>query len=207
MRARRQARRMQLAPRDPRLPFVPVTPLGPKVGPSPELEYVPSGEEPANDSGLVSVRYHGVESDRHGDVSTRFTVRNDNANAGEYWQQLTGSFDDAVNAARGLAVVEGFEDNPAQGAYARTSVAILDAGNGVYQLLPMKYPDGMGDGMDPIISMPIDAVPASSSSVSVPYGRYGKRVFDTPTRIEVRFDDPRVMALVGVDSIALAPTS
>lgn len=198
---------MKLALPDPSLSFVPVTALGAKTGSAPQLRDVPYGEEPRGDAGLVSVRYHGVETDRGGDHASRFTVRNDPTSTGEYWQQLTGSLDDAISAARELAVVDGGVDEPATGVYGRTSVAVLDAGDGVFQLLRMRYPDGPGDEMDPIISMPIDRVPASQSEVSLPYGPYGKRQFDVPTRVEVRFDDARVKALVGVDSIALAPAS
>jgi hypothetical protein len=60
--------------------------------------------------------------------------------------------------------------------------------------------------MDALISMPIDLVPASGSEVSVPYGAQGQRSFDTPDKVMVRFDDERVAALVGVDSVALAPS-
>lgn len=193
---------MQLARRDPSLPFITVAALPKSQGAAPKLTDVPYGKEPANDAGLVSVRYRGV--DVHG-ARAQQTVRNDPTSTGEYWQQLSGSLEDAISAARELAVIDGFTDEPAEGIYGRTSVAVLDAGKGVFQLLRMQFPDGMGDGMDPIISMPIDLVPASGSEVSVPYGAAEHHDFDRPDRVEVRFDDPRVKALVGVDSIALAP--
>jgi hypothetical protein len=111
-----------------------------------------------------------------------------------------------VRAARDLAVVDGYEDVPATGNFARTSVAILDAGNGVWNLARMKYTEGFGDGMDAIISMPIDKVVGESTSdVSIPYGFMNGVDFDHPDKVRVRFDDGRVAALVGVDSIAIAP--
>ena len=85
-----------------------------------------------------------------------------------------------------------------------TSVAVLEAADG-WRLLPVAYSEGMGDGMDAIISMPIDRVGASVSDVSVPYDYNHGHGFDIPSRVQVRFDDPRVVALVGVDSIAIAP--
>src|SRR5690606_7859007 len=100
----------------------------------------------------------------------------------------------------------GFDDDPAKGLFARSSVAVLDAGRGVWNLIPIKYTEGLGDGMDAIISIPIDAeVTASGSEVSVPFGANGGRGFDSPDKVQVRFDDPRVAALVGVSSIAVAP--
>lgn len=191
---------MQLAPRDPSLPFVTVTALPTKAGAAPKLTelrtHVP------NDDGLVSVRYIG--HDKRGAIQR--TVRNHPEFASEPWYQVTGPFDSAVRAARELAVVEGFDDFPSAGKFARTSVAILDAGEGVWNLARMKYTEGFGDGMDAIISMPIDKVVGESTSeVSIPYGFMNGVDFDTPDTVRVRFDDARVAALVGVDSIALAP--
>jgi hypothetical protein len=66
------------------------------------------------------------------------------------------------------------------------------------------FTDGMDDGMDPIISMPIeDRVRASKSQVGVPYGVNGGWGVVKPDTVTVRFNDPRVKALVGVDAIAL----
>lgn len=55
--------------------------------------------------------------------------------------------------------------------------------------------------------MPIDRdVSASASRVSIPYGSSTQSDFDRPDKgVFVRFDDPRVAAVVGVDSIAIAP--
>lgn len=190
---------MQLAPRDPARPFVAVKALQPAVGPVPDLE--DAGREGPDATGLVTVRYHGTVDGR----ATRFSVRNDPFASGERWSALNGSFDDAVRAARHLAMVDGYADLPQAGRYARTSVAVLDAGEGRWLLHRMSFPEGMRDGMDAIISMPVDRIPASRSDLGVPYGRWGARPFDVPDRITVRFDDDRVAALVGVDSIALAP--
>lgn len=194
---------MQLAPVNPSSPFVPVTALPKADGPAPTAERLVR-DAPRDDKGLVSIRYRGTDHD--GSVHQR-TVRNDPMFTGRDWHRVTGSLDDAVRAARELAIVDGFDDDPATGSFARTSVAVLDAGQGVYDLLPLAYPDGMGDGMDAIISMPIDAVVGESTSqVSVAYGSMSGSGFDRPDKgVSVRFDDPRVAAVVGVDSIALAP--
>jgi hypothetical protein len=188
-------------------PFVPVAPLAPAAGPAPTAEQLGWKDEPADTTGLVTVRYHGTETDRHGSFATRFSVRNDPTGTGEPWYRVNGSLDDAIRAARDLAVLDGWEEQPAQGHFARTSVAVLAAGQGVWNLSRMAFPEGLGDGMDAIISMPIDkVVAASTSDVSVPYGpRSGRRDFDAPDEVMVRFDDPRVAALVGRDSVALAP--
>lgn len=192
---------MQLAPRDPSRPFVPVVALPAKEGPAPTLHDVHWRDQPGNDVGLVSVRYRGtVDGD-----PTRFTVRNDPTFARREWHEVRGTLDDAIRAARELAVTEGFEEVPAEGYFGRTSVAVLEAARGAWHLTRMQYTEGMGDGMDARISMPIDRVPASASQVSVPYGKYGHRTFDVPDAVQVRFDDDRVAALVGVDSVALAP--
>jgi hypothetical protein len=193
---------MQLASVNPTAPFVPVSPLPAKAGDAPKLVDVPFGQEPKTGSHLVSVRYKG--HDTHGDAH-QLTVRDTaDGGTGEYWYQVSGSFDDAVRAARDFALAEGETENPAAGEFARSSVAVLDAGNGVWQLQRMMYLDGMGDGMDPIISMPIDAaVTKEGSSVSVPFGDDPAFGFTKADSVSVRFDDPRVKALVGVDSIAV----
>ena len=196
---------MNLARPNTAAPFVNVQPLGAKDTPAPEMTMVDWRNEPADTKGLVTVRYHGHETDRHGTDATRFSVRNDPFSSGEPWYEVRGPIEDAVRAARDLAVAEGYEEDPAAGTFARSSVAVLGVGDGVWHLSALRYPEGMGDGMDALISMPIDLVPASQSDVSVPYGQYGKRGFDTPDKVMVRFDDPRVAALVGVDSVAYAP--
>ncbi|MCB0877734.1 MAG: hypothetical protein KDC46_01970 [Thermoleophilia bacterium] len=183
-------------------PFVKAQPLPAATGPAPDAPMLDWKDEPADTDGLVTVRYHGHEVDKHGSFATRFSVRNDTR---EPWYRVTGSLDDAVQAARKLAVSEGDTEDPAAGRFARTSVAVLGAGQGVWHLSQLHYYEGMGDGMDAIISMPIDRVPESGSQVSVPYGAYGARGFDTPDKVMVRFDDPRVAAVVGVDSVAFAP--
>ena len=194
---------MQLAPVNPSAKFVTVQPLPAATGPVPTITPMPWDQTPENESGLVSVRYFGTTSD--GD-KRRFTVRNDHEFVSEEWSQVTGSFDDAVAAARTLAVVEGFTDNGAAGVFGRTSVAVLEAEQGTWNLMPIKFTEGMGDGMDAVISIPIDpAVTATGSEVSVPFGAYGEDGFDKADKVQVRFDDARVAALVGVDSIAIAP--
>lgn len=195
---------MQLAPVNPSLKFVRVQPLPAKAGAAPKLETVPWQQRPADEEGLVSIRYRGTDSH---EVDHQVTVRNNPFATGEDWYQVTGSFDDAVRAARELALIDGYEDEPARGNYARTSVAVLDAGKGVWQMLRLQFPDSVDDDMPAVISMPIDpAVAESTSQVSIPYG-YGRGAdFDRPNKgVSVRFDDPRVAAVVGVDSIALAP--
>ena len=190
---------MQLAPVNPTATFVKVQPLPTQSGTAPTPQLVDWKDVPANDSGLVTVRYRGV--DEHGGARV-VTVRNTTDFTGAEWYSVQGSFDDAVSAARTLAVREGDVEQP--GHYARTSVAVLEAADG-WRLLPVAYSEGMGDGMDAIISMPIDRVGASESDVSVPYDANHGHGFDIPSQVQVRFDDPRVAALVGVDSIALAP--
>lgn len=188
-------------------PFITVQPLPAPTGPAPAVTDVDWRSEPADTRGLVTVRYFGTETDKHGSFPVRFSVRNDPTFSNEPWFAVQGSLDDAIRAARDLAIVEGGDDRPADGQLARTSVAVLAAGEGAWHLSRMNFPEGAGDGMDAIISMPIDRISERASVVSVPYGRYGARSFDTPTKVQVRFDDPRVAALVGVDSVALAPTA
>jgi hypothetical protein len=197
---------MQLAPRDPSLPFVLVKPILARPGNAPVPVELDWQHEPSDTTGLVTVRYHGLVVDRHASDRAQLSVRNDQNGTGEPWYAVSGSIDDAIAAARELAVVEGFDDDPQAGTYARTSVAVLDAGAGTWHLARMQFSDGMGDGMDALISMPIDRVPAAVSQVSVPYGSHGAGRFDTPDKVMVRFDDPRVAALVGVGSVALAPS-
>jgi hypothetical protein len=192
---------MQLTSLAPKLPFAPVTGLPSKAGPAPAVVEVPWQHEPSTDGPLATVRYFG--NDTHGDPH-QLTVKGYGDAGGEWWVQLTGTLDDAVRAARDFAVVEGFDDLPEQGEYGRTSVAVLDAGKGVWQLHRLMYRDGMGDGMDAQISMPIDtAVTKAGSHVSVPFGNDPAFGFQQADRVEVRFDDPRVKAVVGVDSVAL----
>jgi hypothetical protein len=193
---------MQLSHVNPTAPFVVPSPLPAKTGEAPKLVDVPFGQEPKVDGSLVSVRYTGHDS--HGDLH-RLTASDTPGGApGSYWMQVSGSFDDAVRAARDFAIEEGDTEDPANGSFARSSVALLDAGKGVWQLQRMMYTDGMDDGMDPIISMPIDtAVTKQGSQVSVPFGDSEAFGFTKADRIDVRFNDPRVKALVGVDSIAL----
>ena len=195
---------MQLAPVNPSAKFVTVKPLPAATGPAPTITPIPWNEpSPDNESGLVSVKYFGTTSD--GD-KRQFTVRNDHEFASEQWSEVKGSFDDAVRAARTLAVVEGFTDDGAKGVFGRSSVAVLEAKQGTWNLIPIKYTEGLGDGMDAVISIPIDpAVTASGSEVSVPFGAFGEDGFDKADKVQVRFDDARVAALVGVDSIAVAP--
>ncbi|MCW2922858.1 MAG: hypothetical protein JWM98_262 [Thermoleophilia bacterium] len=191
---------MQLAPRNPALPFVVATPLPAATGSAPKLVDIDWKHQPDADAGLVTVRYQGTDPAGR---TSQFSVRNHPTSTGESWYGVKGTLRDAVRAARDLAVTDGNTEAP--GNFARTSVAVMSANDGSFLLERMMYPDGMGDGMDPIISMPIDHVPASQSDVSVPYGDLGKRPFDVPSKVSVRFDDPRVIALVGVDSIAYAP--
>jgi hypothetical protein len=197
---------MQLAPANPSLPFIAVTSLPKATGAAPKLETVDWQQRPDNEKGLVSIRYKGTDNTKYHDAH-QLTVRNNPQFTGEDWYQVTGSFDDAVRAARDLAKIDGYEDNPATGHFARTSVAIIDAGKDAWQMLRLQFPDGMGDGMDAIISMPIDAaVGESTSDVSIPYGYMNRADFERPDKgVSVRFDDPRVKAVVGVDSIAIAP--
>lgn len=190
---------MQLAPVNPTATFVKVQPLPTRSGTAPTPQLVDWKDVPADDSGLVTVRYRGV--DDHGGAR-QVTVRNTTDFTGAEWFSVQGSFDDAVSAARTLAVREGHVEEPFR--FARTSVAVLEAADG-WRLLPVAYSEGMGDGMDAIISMPIDRVGASVSDVSVPYDYNHGHGFDIPSRVQIRFDDPRVVALVGVDSIAIAP--
>lgn len=185
--------RMQLAPADPTAPFTNVAALPAKAGAAPAVRTLGWDEGPADTAGLVSVRYDVFQFG----TSMQLTVRNDDLPS-EPWYEVRGTLRDAVRAARELAVVEGFEDDPKQGSYARTSVAVLDAGNGAWHLSRMSYLFGAGDEMDAIISMPVDRIPGGASQVSVPFGV-------TPERVTVRFDDPRVAALVGVDAVAVAP--
>jgi hypothetical protein len=193
---------MQLANVKPTAPFVSVTALPGTTGEAPKLVDVPFGKEPKTSGSLVSVRYTG--RDTHG-TTHQLTVSDTPGGApGCYWMQVTGSFDDAVHAARGFAIEEGDVEDPAAVTFARSSVAVLDAGKGVWDLQRVMFTDGMGDGMDPIVSMPIEeVVRASKSQVSVPYGDNSGWGFDKPDLVKVRFNDPRVKALVGVDAIAL----
>ena len=194
---------MQLSKVNPTAPFVNVQPLAADARPLPAIELVGWNEHPDEPTALVSVRYFGTTADHD---KRQLTVHNDHEFTNESWSRVRGSFEDAVRAARHLAVNEGFTDAPEQGVYGRSSVAVLDAGAGIWNLIPVKYTEGLGDGMDAVISMPIDAeVTASGSEVSVPYAAYGEDGFDKPDRVQVRFDDARVAALVGVSSIALAP--
>lgn len=197
---------MQLAPRNPSLPFVPVTPLPKATGPAPKLVELDWKRTPENEDGLVSIRWKGTDNSRRQDVH-QVTKRNHPEFAAEPWYQVQGSFDDAVRAARELAVVDGYEDKPQTGNFARTSVAVLAADEGAWNLTRLKYTEGFGDGMDAIISMPIDPVVGESTSdVSIPYGYMNGVDFERPDKgVAVRFDDPRVAAVVGVDSIAVAP--
>jgi hypothetical protein len=193
---------MQLANVKPTAPFVSVSQVFDKIGTPPPLVDVPYGKEPAVKGSLVSVRYRG--RDTHG-TPHQLTVSDTPGGApGCYWMQVKGSFDDAVRAARAFAIEEGDVEDPAAVTFARSSVAILAHGVGRWDLQRMMFTDGMDDGMDPIISMPIeDRVRASKSQVSVPYGDNGGWGFDKPDTVTVRFNDPRVKALVGVDAIAL----
>jgi hypothetical protein len=194
---------MQLAPVNPSAKFVTPQPLPAVTGPTPTITPVPWQETPADENGLVSVRYFGTTAD--GD-RRQLTVRNQHDFASEQWSSVSGSLTDAVRAARSLAVVEGFSDDGAAGVFGRSSVAVLEAGKGVWSLIPIKYTEGLGDGMDAVISIPIDtAVTATGSEVSVPFGAHGEDGFDKADKVQVRFDDPRVAALVGVDSVAIAP--
>jgi hypothetical protein len=197
---------MQLAPVNPSLKFVPVTSLPKATGTAPKLETVSWDQRPDGEEGLVSIRYKGTDNTKYHDVH-QVTVRNNPFATGEDWYQLTGSFDDAVRAARDLAKIDGYEDNPATGHFARTSVAILDAGKGAWQMLRLQYPDSVDDDMPAIFSMPIDPqVGEATSDVSIPYGYMNGVDFEHPDKgVAVRFDDKRVAAVVGVDSIALAP--
>ncbi len=194
---------MQLAPVNPSVKFVPVTGFADPdpTTPAPATRMLGWKEEPADTEGLVTVRYRGTADG----AKSQFSVRNDPTSTGEPWYEVTGAFDDALRAARDLAIVDGYTEDPTNGHFARTSVAVLEAGEGVWHLSRMMYPDGMGDGMDPIISMPVDCIPASFSDVSVPFGDNGKRPFDTPDDVSVRFDDARVKALVGRENFAVAP--
>ena len=197
---------MQLAPANPSLPFVKVTSLPKSTGAAPKLETLKWSERPENEKGLVSIRYKGTDNTKYHDTH-QVTVRNNPFATGEDWYQLKGSFDDAVRAARDLAKIDGYEDNPATGHFARTSVAILDAGKGAWQMLRLQFPDSVDDDMPAVISMPIDPqVGEATSDVSLPYGYMMGVDFEHPDKgVAVRFDDARVAAVVGVDSIALAP--
>ena len=124
----------------------------------------------------------------------------------EPWFAVTGSLNEAIRSARDLAMREGYDADPAGGRYARTSVAVLAPAEGVYHPARMMYPEGLGDGTDASVSMPIDQVPEVISEESVPFGTQGGRGFDTPDKVVVRFDIPRLKAPVGVDFIAVAPT-
>ena len=196
---------MQLAPvATATAPFTTVTALPTKTGAAPTVRPLGWDEVPAEQGSLVSIRYRGTDHD--GSVHQR-TVRNDHEFTSPQWFEVRGGFDAAVRAARDLAIVEGYDDTPSTGNFARTSVAVLDAGKGAFHLVPLAFSEGFGDGMDAIISIPIDAVVGESTSqVSLPYGYMSGADFDRPDRgVSVRFDDPRVAAVVGVDSIAVAP--
>ena len=187
---------MQLAPPATSATFVRPTAFAdqPATGPVPATRLLGWDEGPTDTAGLVTVRYHAVDDGR----PTRFSVRNDPEFTGEQWYEVRGSMDDALRAARELAIAEGFTDDPEAGVFARTSVAVLAAGEGAWHLSRMAYPEGLGDGLDAIISMPIDRFPAERSDVSVPF-------MGTPSRVGVRFDDDRVTALVGREHYALNP--
>ncbi len=191
--------RMQISPASA---FLPVTALAPKSGDAPKLEMVDWRSEPTDTKGLVSVRYHGTDESGH---RRQRTVTNAPFANGEPWYEVAGTLDDAVRAAREVAVSEGYDDDPANGVYARSSAVVLAAREGAWHVQRLTFPEGMGDGMDALISMPIDVVDRRQSDVSVPYGAWGARGFDVPDRIGVRINDPRVAAVVGVDSVVYAP--
>ena len=193
---------MNLASAPAASPFLSVTALAPKAGPAPATTMVDWREEPSDTKGLVSVRYHGTDEFGH---RRQRTVTNDPFSNGEPWYEVVGTLDDAVRAAREVAVADGYDEDPAAGVYARSSAVVLAAREGAWHVQRLTFPEGMGDGMDALISMPIDIVDRRKSDVSVPYGAWGARGFDVPDRIGVRINDPRVAAVVGVDSVVYAP--
>ena len=173
-------------------PFVPVKSI-PFAQPStpPKMDRI---DAPANDDNLVSVRYFGTERFGNHDHRRQATVTTDPPQwTGNDWYQVRGSLEDAVNAARDLSDFKSEQTG-------LSSVTVLDAGTGVFQLGRNQFLDSPDDEMPAYISMPIDGVPAAKSDVSVPY----PDSWGAP-REAVRFNDSRVAAVVGQDHWAVAP--
>lgn len=169
-------------------PFLKPMPLPSLDGPVPQMTVVAS---PEKGDKLVSVKYLNPEGKcAHEPGSLTVTSRRANY-IGEDWRQMSGTLEDAVQAANHLAYFrddDWFQKNEKGVA----SVAILDAGKGVYQLLRNRYTEGLGDGMDAIITMPIDRVSQKDADISYPTGW-------TAPETRVRLNDPRVVAVVGTD--------
>lgn len=101
---------------------------------------------------------------------------------------VKGTFLEAVKAAQSFAA---FGEDTGNNEKWLSSTSIFQAKEGVYTLVRNMFLEGMGDGMEPRISMPIDPVVDSEVGNSIPWT--GK---NAPTAT-VRINNPDILAVVG----------